>query len=111
MIRLKPTAAAFAALSVLAASPAFAAGLSAPEQKMVAVADAEQARSLQLLETLVNINSGTLNKAGVEEVAKILQGELKDLGFEVRWIPMDKVDRAGHIVATHKGSGKGKRCC
>ena len=109
MIRLKPTAAAFAALSVLAASPAFAAGLSAPEQKMVAVADAEQARSLQLLETLVNINSGTLNKAGVEEVAKILQGELKDLGFEVRWIPMDKVDRAGHIVATHKGSGKGKR--
>lgn len=109
MIRLKTTAAALAALSVLAAGPAFAAGLSPAEKKMVAVADAEQERSLKLLETLVNINSGTLNTAGVEEVAKILQGELKDLGFEVRWIPMAQVDRAGHIVATHRGSGKGKR--
>lgn len=109
MIRLKTTAAAIAALSVLAAGPAFAAGLSAPEKKMVATATAEQERSLKLLETLVNINSGTLNKAGVEEVAKILQGELKDLGFEVRWVPMAQVDRAGHIVAVHKGSGKGKR--
>lgn len=109
MMRLKTTAAAIAALSVLAAGPAFAAGLSAPEKKMVAAAGAEQERSLKLLETLVNINSGTLNKAGVEQVGKILQGELKDLGFDVRWVPMAQVDRAGHIVAVHKGAGKGKR--
>ena len=31
------------------------------EQQIVAAADAEEARAIQLLETLVNINSGTMN--------------------------------------------------
>lgn len=109
MISFKTSAAALAALSVLAAGPAFAAGLSAQEKKLVAAAGGEEARSLQLLETLVNINSGTLNKPGVEEVGRRMQAELKDLGFDVRWVPMAQVDRAGHVVAVHKGSGKGKR--
>lgn len=109
MISFKTPAAALAALSVLAANPAFAAGLDAQEKKLVTAAGAEEARSLQLLETLVNINSGTLNKPGVEEVGRRMQTELKELGFDVRWVPMAQVDRAGHVVAVHKGSGKGKR--
>lgn len=109
MISFKTTAAALAALAIAGASPAFAAGLSAQEKKLVQAAGAEEARSLQLLETLVNINSGTLNTAGVEQVARRMETELKSLGFDVRWVPMTQVGRAGHIVATHKGSGKGKR--
>lgn len=108
MIRLKSVA-AFAAFAALAAGPVQAAGLSAQEAKLIDAAGAEQARSLQLLETLVNINSGTLNKPGVEEVGRRMEAELKALGFDVRWAPMAQVDRAGHVVATHKGSGKGKR--
>lgn len=109
MICFKTTAAALAALAIVGGGPAFAAGLSAQEQNLVQAAGAEEARSLQLLETIVNINSGTLNTAGVEQVARKMEAELKGLGFEVRWVPMAEVGRAGHIVATHKGSGKGKR--
>jgi glutamate carboxypeptidase len=109
MNRFKTSAAVLAAFSVLAAGPVSAAGLSSQEKKLVAAAGAEEARSLALLETLVNINSGTLNVAGVQEVGKRLQTEFKDLGFDVRWVPMSEVGRAGHLVAVHKGSGKGKR--
>ncbi len=109
MISFKTTAAALAALAIVSGEPAFAAGLTAQEQKLVQAAGAEEARSLQLLEAMVNINSGTLNTAGVEQVARKMETELKALGFEVRWLPMSQVGRAGHIVATHKGSGKGKR--
>ncbi|MBA4011756.1 MAG: peptidase M20 [Phenylobacterium sp.] len=106
---MKSSAAVLAVLALLVADPAYAAGLSAQEQKLVQAAAAEEGRSLQMLETLVNINSGTLNKAGVEEVGRRMQAELIALGFDVRWIPMAKVDRAGHVVAVHKGSGKGRR--
>ena len=64
---------------------------------------------LSLLERLVNQNSGSLNLAGVEKVGQMMQAELAPLGFEVRWVPMKEVGRAGHIVATHRGNGRGKR--
>lgn len=76
---------------------------------MVAAVDAEHARNVQLLETLVRVNSGTMNLAGVEQVGRMLRPEFEALGFEVRWVPMAKVGRAGHLIATHKGSGQGKR--
>lgn len=102
-------AAALACLAVLAATPAMAAGLSGQERALAAAASAEEARSLALLETLVNINSGTLNVAGVTKVGEVMRTELEALGFAVKWVPMAQAERAGHIVATHKGSGKGKR--
>ena len=109
MIGFKLSAAALTALVLASATPAMAAGLSPQEQKLVTAAGGEEARSLTLLETLVNINSGTLNTPGVEEVGRLMQAELRDLGFDVRWFPMAEVGRAGHIVATHKGSGKGRK--
>lgn len=102
--------AALALISALMASTAAgAAGLSGPEKKMTATVEAESGRQLALLEKLVNINSGTMNFEGVEKVGQVMRGELEPLGFEVRWSPMAAAHRAGHIVATHKGSGKGKR--
>jgi glutamate carboxypeptidase len=101
--------AALALISVLMASSASAAGLSGAEKKMTATVEAESGRQLALLEKLVNLNSGTMNFEGVEKVGQVMRGELELLGFEVRWSPMAAAHRAGHIVATHKGSGKGKR--
>src|SRR5688572_7501890 len=97
-------------LCVLAAasSPADAA-LSAREQEIVTAAQAETARAIEFLEKLVNINSGTLNATGVERVGRIMMEELGALGFEVRWVPMTTAGRAGHVVAQHKGSGRGQR--
>jgi glutamate carboxypeptidase len=93
---------------VLLAVPAQA-KLSPAEQRIVKTVDSEQARSVALLERLVNQNSGSLNLPGVEAVGRIMRAELEPLGFEVRWVPMAQVARAGHIVAVHRGSGRGRK--
>jgi glutamate carboxypeptidase len=95
-------------LALLAAAPASAA-LTPAERKISATVDAEQGRTIDLLERLVDQNSGSMNLAGVEAVGRMMRAELEPLGFEVRWVPMGEVGRAGHIVATHKGNGRGKR--
>ena len=92
-----------------AASPPADAALSAREQEIVTAAQAETARAIEFLEKLVNINSGTLNATGVERVGRIMMEELEALGFKVRWVPMTTAGRAGHVVAQHKGSGRGQR--
>ena len=100
----------FAAVLALTALPAAAQGkLSPVEAKVVAAAGQEQARAEALLEKLVNVNSGTMNLAGVEQVGRMMRAELEPLGFAVQWIPKPETGRAGHLVATHKGAGRGKR--
>jgi glutamate carboxypeptidase len=100
----------FLPLLLLAAfATAAPAQLSAPEKRMVQTVDRERDRSIALLERLVNQNSGSLNLPGVEAVGRMMRAELEPLGFEVRWVPMTETKRAGHIVATHKGNGRGKR--
>lgn len=94
---------------IIAAAPPALAALAPAEKRMVAVVDAEKQRTISLLETLVNVNSGSRNLPGVTKVGEMMRAELEPLGFVVRWIPMEKAGRAGHIVATHKGDGKGKR--
>jgi glutamate carboxypeptidase len=94
--------------AVIAHAPASAA-LTAPEKRMIEAVDRERTRTIALLEKLVNQNSGTRNLAGVEEVGRMMRAELEPLGFAVRWIPMRETGRAGHVVATHKGNGRGKR--
>ena len=74
-------AAAFAAC--LAAAPAHA--LDRTEKAMIATIDKEASRGEQLLEKLVNVNSGTLNLPGVEKVGQMMREELEPLGFKVRW--------------------------
>src|SRR3546814_6986782 len=70
---------------------------------------AEQDRSVALLERLVNQNSGSLNLEGVEKVGTMMRAELEPLGFAVTWKPMPEKERAGHLIAVHKGSEGGKR--
>ncbi|MDE0880118.1 MAG: M20/M25/M40 family metallo-hydrolase, partial [Sphingomonas bacterium] len=88
--------------------PAFAASTPA-EKNMAATVAAEASRQEALLERLVNINSGSLNLPGVTKVGEMMRAELAPLGFDVAWIDMTKTGRAGHIVATHRGNGRGKR--
>lgn len=89
--------------------PAFAAPPTPAEKKMIATVEAERERHVRLLEDLVKVNSGTMNLKGVEQVGRMMRAELEPLGFDVKWVPMEKAGRAGHIVATHKGNGRGKR--
>ena len=76
---------------------------------MAVTVDAEQQRTLALLERWVDQNSGTMNKAGVIAVRDMVAPEFKALGFTTEWIDMGSADRAGHLVARHSGSKTGKR--
>ena len=94
----------------LAAAPIPAsAQLTRPERTMIAAVDAEQGRTLQMLEKWVNQNSGSLNIEGVTKVGEMLRSELEPLGFTVEWIDMKAAGRAGHIVARHEGKPGAKR--
>ena len=85
---------------------ACAAALSPVEERVVRAAEAGGPESAALLEKLVDINSGTMNLGGVRRVGQVLREQFEQLGFQVRWAPMDETLRAGHLVAEHRGSGK-----
>jgi glutamate carboxypeptidase len=54
------------------------------------------------LKTIVNIDSGTFTKAGVDRVAANLQERFQGLGFSTRF---DQQEHYGdHLVATHQGN-------
>ena len=101
----------FAALIALqiALAPTAQAKLSKAERAMVQTVEAEQKRSVALLERLVNQNSGSLNLEGVEKVGQMMRAELERLGFKVEWKPMRDTGRAGHLIATHVGKPDAKR--
>jgi glutamate carboxypeptidase len=82
--------------------------LSPEEKAMVSYIDANEQASINLLQQLVDINSGTHNLEGVREVGKIMTAQLSELGFNVKWIPMDSVHRAGVLVAQHACPQTGK---
>jgi glutamate carboxypeptidase len=100
---------ALLALLLLAAPAAAGAELTRTERQMAEHVERDADRSIALLQRLVDQNSGTLNLAGVAAVGEMVRAELEPLGFSVRWIDMRETGRAGHIVATHSGNGRGKR--
>ena len=59
-----------------ALAPAAQAKLSPAEAMMAKTVEAEQGRSLALLEKLVNQNSGSQNLEGVEKVGAMMRAEL-----------------------------------
>jgi glutamate carboxypeptidase len=95
----------YAVPSVAAAQATPAASLSAAERAVTRAVDAHNAEALVLLERIVNINSGTMNLAGVRSVADVLRPQLESLGFKTRWVDGASFKRAGHLIAEHPGPG------
>jgi glutamate carboxypeptidase len=75
------------------------------ERQIVQHVDAHRAEARALLERVVNINSGTMNMAGVREVGDVFRAQLDALGFATTWIDGSPFERAGHLVAKRKGAG------
>src|SRR5512147_162522 len=69
-----------------AAAQGSGAPLSATERALVSAVDSHNSQALALLERLVNINSGTMNLAGVRQVGDVLRAQLDSLGFRTRWV-------------------------
>ena len=81
----------------------------APEEHRIAAwVDAHAFEAIELLERVVNQNSGTLNLEGVRRVGDVFRRELDAIGFATRWIDGAAVGRAGHLFAEHAGK-HGKR--
>ena len=91
-------------LLALGAGPAAAGGddrppLSAAEQAIVATIDAGEPAAVSLLQRLVDVNSGTMNFAGVRRAGELVEPELAGLGFATRWVDGAPFGRAGHLLA------------
>jgi glutamate carboxypeptidase len=80
-------------------------GISSLERTTAKAVDAHNAEALALLEKIVNINSGTMNLAGVRAVADVLRPQLESLGFKVSWVVGTAFKRAGHLIAEHPATG------
>jgi glutamate carboxypeptidase len=82
----------------------------ATETALVKAVESGTAADVALLEKIVDINSGTMNLAGVIKVKDILQPQFEELGFKTRWVPMEQLTaRAGDLIAEHPcPAGKGK---
>ncbi len=75
--------------------------------QLQASATAARADVLKTLEQLVNIDSGTGNERGVNQVGDLIADELRKLGARIEF--HSAAPAAGkNVVATLKGSGKGK---
>jgi glutamate carboxypeptidase len=75
-----------------------AATLTAEERAIAQFIDTHRDSAIDLLARLVDINSGTMNPAGVQAVGEVLRAELDRLGFETRWIDQPpELERGGHL--------------
>jgi glutamate carboxypeptidase len=103
--------AAFMALlaSAFLQGMAWAGDLSSEEDAIVQQTEAEAGAQIDFIERVVNINSGTMNVAGVRAVGDAFAAEFRALGMTTEWLEMPaEMHRAGHLVARTTGTS-GKR--
>lgn len=99
----------FAAVAVLLSLSLSAQKLSRTEKKIIASVEKNNSEAIGFLEKVVNINSGTLNAKGVQEVGMVFKDAFDDIGFDTRWVDMPaEMGRAGHLFAETSGN-KGKK--
>jgi len=84
---------------------AHAQALDSTELALIQSIDSRQADALALLETAVNVNSGSLNFAGVRAVAELFSDALRQIGMRTEWLDGADWNRAGHLVARYGDKG------
>lgn len=62
----------------------------------------QEEEMLFLLEKLVNIDSGSVNKVGIDQVGAVLKNEYEQLGFEIETVP--QVIQGNHLIIRHKNT-------
>ncbi len=83
--------------------------LSRVEKKIIATVKQNNDQAIDFLKEAVNINSGTLNLAGVQEVGQLFASAFKQIGFNTTWYDMpQEMNRAGHLFAETSGD-QGKK--
>ncbi|MCH8861550.1 MAG: M20/M25/M40 family metallo-hydrolase [Proteobacteria bacterium] len=98
---------------------AWAEDISANEEAIIRNVDETTEAQIAFIERVVNINSGTMNLAGVRAVGDAFAAGFRALGMTTEWLDMpQEMNRAGHLVARTRGTrgeeggqggGSGKR--
>ena len=79
--------------------------LSVEERAMIDWIDEHAEDSIDLLEELVNIGSGTMNPEGIHAVGEVLRAELDALGLNAGWIEQPaELQRGNHLVGRLDGN-------
>jgi len=92
-------------LLALAAAPVAAAALSPSDRAVIAAVERRLPAAHELLVRAVNVNSGTMNFAGVRRVGALFAPGFAALGFDTTWIDGAAWGRAGHLVARRPARG------
>lgn len=75
------------------------------ETAILAAVNKQLPHAVTTLEKAVNINSGTMNFAGVRQVGALFSQELEAIGFATEWADGKTFDRAGHLLASYGSKG------
>ncbi|MFN9833589.1 MAG: glutamate carboxypeptidase [Phenylobacterium sp.] len=97
-------------LALVVATAAVAPAMAGPrrDEGLWKAAEAARPEQLTLLETLVNIDSGTGDVEGGRRVLDVLALRLEALGARVERVPAEIPGLPDNLVATLKGKGKAK---
>lgn len=97
-------------LALAAATAAAAPAMAGPrrDEGLWKAAEAVRPEQLKLLETLVNIDSGTGDVEGGRRVLDVLAPRLEALGARVERVPAEIPGLPDNLVATLKGKGKAR---
>jgi glutamate carboxypeptidase len=95
-------------ITLAVASAALAQAVPAADKnaRVLAAAQADRTAELQLLEQLVNIDSGTGDVEGGRKVAGVLEPRLKALGMTIESVAAEEAGLPENTVATLTGRGK-----
>ena len=94
------------AVAVALAALTLAARAADSDARVLKAAQAARPAELQLLEQVVNIDSGTGDVEGGRKVASTLIPRLKALGMSIESVPAEQAGLAENTVATLTGRGK-----
>ncbi len=101
----------------LGAAESIEPSLDADERALVSWLESQEADMIALTERITNLNSGSLNGAGVDDVTAVFSAELASLGFRIEMLPGDLIempscpgseynlDLTDHLLARRSGAG------
>jgi glutamate carboxypeptidase len=96
-------------LFTICGTTVFAQKLSKTEKKIIKSIETNNAAAIDFLEKVVNINSGTLNAKGVQQVGMVFKDAFDQINFKTNWIEMpQEMNRGGHLFAETSGK-RGKK--
>ena len=96
------------ATTVLAVLMGTAGAATKRDEKVFHAVEANRAGALDLLKSIVDIDSGSGDVAGGEKIEAILSQHLQTAGAEVRTEPAETAGLAPNLVAVFHGSGKAR---